>query len=344
MSKTTIESCDETLNPIVGCSHVSPGCQNCYAERMAGRLAAMGKKQYEAVTHFNDHERWVWLGRTVWVDGVIERALHMHEPRRIFWGSMTDLFHEATPFEWVDRIMAVAALTPQHTHIMLTKRPERMMGYLKQFDGLDLVMEGLRFKGIVPPKCDWPLPNLWLGVTAEDQQRADERIPVLLQIPAAVRFVSIEPMLSAVEIETPGPYKQHVGRQYLCDIRSPFGKHEVISHGLDWVILGGETGPGARPMHPDWARSARGQCQVAGVPFFFKGLGGWEPIGQYRHGSDNVRRGDIVLAPNGAIYTQDDSMLATGTPPPGSWQMRPTRRKCRLLDDREWNEVPEGAK
>ncbi|HUX16648.1 MAG TPA: DUF5131 family protein, partial [Phycisphaerae bacterium] len=161
----------------------------------------------------------------------------------------------------------------------------------------------------------------------------------LMQTPLAIRGVSLEPLLGPVDLAAGLTWTclgcNRIHPAAMCDC----GDH---AHGrLDWGILGGETGPGARPMHPDWARRVRDDCQAAGAKFFFKGWGGWKPVAEYDHGSGDVRRRDIVIAPDGRIYTQDDSTLAIGTPPAASWQMRPTRTKCRILGGREWNEVPE---
>lgn len=244
-SKTKIQWTESTWNPVSGCSKVSPGCKSCYAERLAKRLPAShaaGKPFSEVVCHPDR----------------LAIPLHWRKPRRIFVCSMGDLFHPDVPFEFIARIWSVMHDCPQHTFQILTKRPARMAEWLFRVS----TCEGM------------PLPNVWLGVTAEDQQRADERIPLLLKCPAAVRFVSVEPMLGPVRLGLePGPA-----------VGLPEGKawRPANPGSLDWIICGGESGPGARPMHPDWVRSIRDMCKSAGVPFFFKQWGEWAPYDRGR--------------------------------------------------------------
>ncbi len=255
---------DQTWNPIIGCSKVSPGCDNCWAERMAARQAAMAcgslnfmtkgimtdaQKAYTKVAklwHDPNDERTYWKGwngKTEFVESPLQKPLHWKKPRMIFVCSMGDLFHESVRFSWIEKVMSVIEECPQHTFQVLTKRPHIMAEY---FNGLGKGFE---------LSC---LHNLWLGVTAENQEQADIRIPILLQIPAAKRFVFVEPMLGEIKL----PY-------YLTDYST--GSCTL----LDWVICGGESGPGARPIHPDWARGLRDQCKEAGVPFMFKQWGEW---------------------------------------------------------------------
>jgi protein gp37 len=209
--------------------------------------------------------------------------LRWKKPCRIFVNSMSDTFAEFVKDEWLDRMFAVMALCPQHTFQVLTKRPERMRAYLELLtemcDGEDGISETLRWIG---EKADidwrngsdkWPLPHVWLGISAEDQATADERIPLLLQTPAAVRFVSLEPLLGPIDLF-------HVAEPTGFTFNA-LSKKEGISFrgiGLDWVIVGGESGSLARPMHPQWCRDIRDQCAAAGVPFFFKQWGEWAPI------------------------------------------------------------------
>lgn len=225
---TSIEWADESWNPMTGCTPASEACENCYALRMLGR----NLPHHGGPTPTFHPDR-------------LDKPLHWSKPRRIFVCSMSDLFHEAFTDARRDAVMERVLDAPQHTYMVLTKRPEAMRRY---------------FTGEGP----WPhivkQGNLWLGVTAENQQRADERIPILLDTPAAVRFVSVEPMLSAVRL-TPWLHGWHSSF-----LNGPRG-------GLDWVILGGETGPGARPMQPEWALDVYRQCKAADVPFFFKKWG-----------------------------------------------------------------------
>lgn len=250
MSK--IEWTDVTWNPVVGCSKVSRGCSRCYAERMAKRLVAMGKEQY--VGTVDGHGR--WTGAVNWAgEDVLLRPLGWRKPRRVFVGSMTDLFHPSVPLRWLRRIFWVMSRCPQHVFQVLTKRPERAAEVL----------------GVYGPEywdflADGPLRNVWVGTSVEDQAAADARVPELLRVPAAVRFLSCEPLLGPVDLGLAGTVPKSVARGY-----------SIVGDWIGWVIVGGESGPRSRPMHPDWARGLRDQCVEAEVPFFFKQWGDWQP-------------------------------------------------------------------
>ena len=314
---TKIEWTDRTWNPIIGCSHVSPGCDHCYAEKMACRLARMPGKVGETYSQVVDLDKNLWKGRTAFVPSTLEKPLHWKKPKRIFVGSMTDLFHPSVPDEWLDRVFATMALCPQHTFQILTKRPERMLEYISSLwvhrrvwkRVVESIGFGHQFEGKWVDDSAWPLSNVWLGVTAENKAMADKRIPVLLQTPAEKRFVSLEPLLKAVDLSrwmhrTQGWTRQdpvyrcprcgatgwgHYFSTYTwgddydeschaCGYGSTAGDVDFPEIGnIDWVILGGESGPNARPMHPDWALDVRDQCTEAGVPFFFKQWGEWAP-------------------------------------------------------------------
>jgi len=306
---TKIEWTDETWNPIVGCSKISEGCENCYAEKMANRLASMGCSEYGfgVVNPFGE-----WSGKAVFIESALEKPLHWKRPRKIFVCSMGDLFHESVPFEWIDKVMAVIALCPQHTFQILTKRPKRMAEYFadkniktKIFYASDFLSETCDYSEysrnlIKTLKESWPLPNLWLGVTAENQHRADERIPILLRIPAAKQFVSLEPMLGEIDIES---YLS--GKPSLVQAINLEPQDNLYFPKLDWVIVGGETGHGARPMHPKWVKSILNQCNSAGVAFFFKSWGEWAA-----HNKPPIRGtyngGGIFLKPDGVCGCQGD--------------------------------------
>jgi protein gp37 len=295
MAATTfIEWTDRTWNPVVGCSLVSPGCTNCYAMRMAGRIEAMGTAPHYIGLTKPSKAGPVWTGEVrAAPDHVLLQPLRWRKPSRIFVNSMSDLFHEGLPDWVIDRVFAVMALCPQHTFQVLTKRPERMRAYLNardqpDGDALYALLHGslmARVERTMQRAIDavFPLPNVWLGVSVENQARADERIPVLLDTPAAVRWISAEPLLGPIDL-TRLPYPNR-GRTWMIDAvrgemrepgldRTPIGG--VVS--LDWVVAGGESGPDARPMHPDWARSLRDQCAAAEVPFLFKQWGSWSPV------------------------------------------------------------------
>ncbi|RBO52637.1 phage Gp37/Gp68 family protein [Rhodovulum sp. BSW8] len=260
---THIEWTDSTWNPITGCSIVSAGCTNCYAMGLAG--TRLKHHPSRAGLTRESGGRHLWTGEVRFNEEWIDQPLRWRKPRRIFVCAHGDLFHEAVPDEWIDRVFAVMALASQHTFQVLTKRPERMLRYLSQHDVGQRWAEMIDILRLVDAVIVWPetatswtkngLPNVWLGTSIEDQAAADARTPHLLATPAAVRFVSAEPLLGAMDL-----------RRYLS-----------VVPGLDWVIVGGESGPRARPMHPDWVRGLRDQCQAAGVAFFFKQWGEWSP-------------------------------------------------------------------
>jgi protein gp37 len=279
-----IEWTEATWNPIVGCSIVSPGCTNCYAMKMAGRTEAMGISRYDGTTK-QVNGNTVWTGKLARApEATLLAPLKRKKPTTYFVNSMGDLFHEDCPDEWIDQVFAVMALTPQHTYQVLTKRAARMREYLgcahqRVADramedapvGLDIRKSGLTFAPKSTPAVyfeHWPLPNVWLGVSTERQKEANERIPHLLQTPAAIRFISAEPLLGAIDL-----MEIEIGGDLSWNALGGRGR----KGGLDWVIVGGESGPDARPMHPDWARWLRDQCAGAGVPFFFKQWGEHAP-------------------------------------------------------------------
>lgn len=251
--KTKIEWTDTVWNPVRGCSNVSEGCANCYAARMANRFCAPGKP-YEGLISsgggWNDHIKLV--------PDVLELPLRWRNPRKVFVNSMSDLFHDAVPDGFIDRVFSVMAQAKLHIFQILTKRPKRMLNWFMRaslIGATDVLTKTAK---------EWPLKNVWIGVSVENQRTAEERIPKLLQIPAAVRFVSCEPLLDNLNLSFCLPVM--VGH-----------KRIHWENEIDWVIVGGETGPGARPIHPDWVREIRNQCQSAGVPFFFKQWGEWAP-------------------------------------------------------------------
>lgn len=267
---------EETWNPIRGCSKVSTGCANCYAETMAARFCGEGMPYAGLVTPGGQ-----WNGTVRLVRGHLEDPLRWRRPRRVFVNSMSDLFHEHLSFEEIASIFGVMAAAPQHTFQVLTKRPARMREWFEWVSqpGDRPVSRcwdaGVGHLGRLDVRNfeAWPLPNVWLGVTVEDQAAADHRIPDLLQVPAAVRFVSCEPLLGPMEIAFAMPWRI---------------TGACLNRSIDWVICGGESGPWARPMHPDWARGLRDQCSAAGTPFLFKQWGEWilHPSCQSFHGCD----------------------------------------------------------
>ena len=356
MADTKIQWATKVWNPVTGCTKVSEGCRNCYAERMANRLR--GRCGYPADDPF----------QVTLHPEKLNEPLKWRKPSRIFVCSMGDLFHPDIPDEYISKVWDAMWAAQQHIFLILTKRPERMLAFIREnayakhfgwednervpFKPGDLIhiddlwmrdMCGWTASGKCdcnggyicdypadehsgqcehgnrfclsrecpiacdnPPKevlkendlegqyeidkegysidCEWMqlhtrpkdayADNVWLGVTAENQEMADLRIPILLQIPAAVRFVSVEPLLGPVDL-------RHIQTSEV-EIDSLTGDHGVVrplagrsDNKLSWVIVGGESGPNARPMHPDWVRSLREQCQAAGVPYFFKQWGEW---------------------------------------------------------------------
>lgn len=263
-----------TWNPTRGCSRVSEGCRNCYAERIAGRFSAEGGDQRLPFSEFAimtpSGPR--WTGRVELVEHKLLEPLKRRQPTCYFVNSMSDLFHENLRDETIDRVFAVMAVCPQHLFIGLTKRAERMSGYLRQpaFAGRRVIvndqiarwmqsMDDFPRGRSFPRFCgQWPLANVILGVSVEDQAAADQRIPHLLATPAACRVISYEPALGPLDLS-----------RYLTEkgVDSP---PWVAPPWADWVIAGGESGPRARPSHPDWFRGLRKQCADAGVPFFLK--------------------------------------------------------------------------
>lgn len=272
---TGIEWTDATANVINGCSLASPGCTNCYAMRLAG--TRMKHHPTRAGLTMDTKAGPVWTGDVRFHEPALQQVLRWQRGRMIFWNAHGDMFHPSVPVEWIDRCFAGMALTPQHIHQVLTKRSDRMREYcISRFTteaGSDALCEAIDDFGIVmdPTSWDAPLPNVWLGVSAEDQTRADERIPDLLATPAAVRWVSAEPLLGPIDLTNiTGAEKS---REYGSPVHgwSSIWRNNGIGRAcLDWVVVGGESGPGARPMHPDWARSLRDQCAAAGVAFHFK--------------------------------------------------------------------------
>lgn len=279
MSETRIEWAEKVWNPITGCNPVSIGCDNCYAARMAQRL--VGRCGYPADDAFRV---------TVHDDDRLIAPMQWQRSCRVFVNSMGDLFHEDVPIVAIARVFAVMAIARQHTYLILTKRPELMAEVLTSPKFRETIlreMKGLPWDGAAwdPTNNDeWPLPNVWIGVTAENQATADSRIPLLLATPAALRFVSCEPLLGPVDLtQLPERHGDAYGdgAVYInaltgaCWMRDGIEKDQAPTARLDWVIAGGETGPGARPMHPDWACGLRDQCALAGTPFFFKQWGEW---------------------------------------------------------------------
>ena len=313
MQKTNINWCTHTWNPIVGCSPCSPGCENCYAKalhdkRHAASYTALLPVQYDKpfsqIQFFPDRLR---------------DPLKLKKLATIFVCSMGDIFHPEVMWEWQHEVFTAMYSADWHRYMVLTKRPKEMLRFFRTIEDWET--------------RDWR--HLWIGVTVCNQQEADEKIPILLQTPAAHRFVSIEPMLGPIDLTC----LQH-NLEY--ELNALNGDHGVIrplqgrsDARLDLVIVGGETGPNARPMHPDWVRLIRDQCQGAGVPFHFKGWGKWSQTlrGTYER-PDRVwaMKPDGTVEPRPSRCTEDEEILIV-----------PIRARTvnRLLDGREHNGATE---
>lgn len=345
----------ETWNPVVGCTKVSPGCKHCYAEELHDRRhKAYTEGKLQNLPQYAKPFRKVQL-----MHERLTLPLKWKQPRTVFVNSMSDLFHEEVPYSFVDQVFAVMALTPQHTYQVLTKRPERMEEYLcdpQRREAIEAaILQVMDAHGLPTTDVPWvsdrleALPNVWLGTSVEDQKAADERIPHLLRCPAAVRFLSCEPLLGAVDLT-------RVLYDGVCVIDCLNGTHGFpLPHAelpkntgpVHWVIAGGESGPKARPMHPDWARDLRDQCKAAGVPFFFKQWGEW--IG----GRFDKRKGKMMcqLANKGETESARIFWTKPGAPKVHLWDEADhywtnasakvgKRESGRLLDGVEHNEYP----
>lgn len=350
----------ETWNPIVGCSIHSPGCTNCYAMTMAARIeaidAAAGRAGHYAGTTKKVKGRPVWTGKIgVAPDHIFTAPLRWRAPRTVFVNSMSDLFHEDVPDAVIDRVFAVMAMATAHTFQVLTKRSARMRAYMtahKRIGDFQPMMRIIDAAREIRPNdlfnmTDWPIPNVWLGVSAERQQEADERIPDLLATPAAIRFVSAEPLLGPIDFTRISLGTSDATFYGIPEItKAEFvvntlkGAKSIGWRGLNWIIVGGESGP--RPMHPDWPRSIRDQCAAAGVAYFHKQNGVWRVVYDRDRDDPDWRRCDAV-----AVETPQGRWLnlAGGHGFHGERVVRvvPATKKAagRLLDGVEHNGFPE---
>ncbi|MDP9850312.1 phage Gp37/Gp68 family protein [Streptosporangium lutulentum] len=285
MNTTTIEWTDASWNPVRGCTKVSKGCDHCYAEAISTHWNGSGS--FDTVRLMPD---------------VLDAPRRWRTPRRVFVNSMGDVLHEDIPDAYIARVLAVIAATPQHSYQLLTKRHGRLrtlfnsQGALRLIDAADAAGDAATAQALYA--ASWPLPNLWLGVSVEDQHWANLRIPALLAADATVRFLSVEPLLGPVDLA------RWLGLEWMesfegwgAELFTSLAGRVGIDGGLHWVIAGGESGPRARTPHPDWFRTLRDQCDAAKVPFFFKQWGQWSP--------DLDGRGRLVqVLPTGQILDQ----------------------------------------
>lgn len=352
---SNIEWTDATWNPSVGCRKVSEGCEHCYAERLVeGRMRARYPGGFgQVVLH---HER-------------LDQPLRWSRPRRVFVNSLSDLFEDQVPDGFIAQVFGIMALARQHTFQVLTKRSGRMASLLRR-DTFELAVRAEMHRqkwggpaGLEAPGWTWPVPNVWLGTSVESQKWADVRIPKLLEAPAAVHFLSCEPLLGPVTLnpaqlgnpwaravthsnrhpkhilgpveDADGLWRGHMecvddatGDPFIDQPRS-CGFDTTKTGGVEWVIVGGESGPGARPLHPQWARDLRDQCEAAGVAYFMKQWGEWAPVAVGDEDS-----APFLIVPEYA-HGQDGPFTR-------GWAMRRIGKKAagRLLDGRTWDEYP----
>jgi protein gp37 len=299
---TGISWTDHTFNPWWGCVRVSPGCQNCYAERDSKRWGLdiwgpLAPRRFFGDRHWNEPLAW---SRAAEREGV---------RRRVFCGSMCDVFEDRPDLgDHRLRLYRLIEQTPMLDWLLLTKRPENVM---------DFIPELYKHGG-------WP-SSVWIGATAESQEWADRRVPILLSIPAPVRFLSCEPLLGPIDLSKLGTY-------WLGSASASRGMND----GIDWVIAGGESGPNASPMHPAWARSLRDQCQAAGAQFFFKQWGEWSPElgGLTDYGKRRLLDRGFGRIANG-YFAFDDGTLV---------EKVGRRLAGDLLDGKTWHQFPGDSK
>ena len=299
MSKSKIEWTDSTWPVVTGCTHAgTPGCDMCYAARMAATRLRDHPRYKGLATFHNGKAR--WTGKINLNHDVLEQPLHWRKPRMVFIASMSDLFHPDVPWDFVWQVIEVIRQCPQHTFQILTKRPGMMAGFFR------LIATNL-----------WPLSNLWLGTSVENQAAADERREYLKQCPAAVKFVSYEPALGPIN----------------------WTGWEFVSQ----IISGGESGLGARPSHPDWHRATRDFCQANGIAYFMKQWGVWLPFGQ-KHVAWNAKSAEYFQILADRLNGTNRHLVLAGNSGRQDFYHVGKKRAGRLLDGRAWREFPVSAK
>lgn len=345
-----IEWTDHTFNPWEGCQKVGPGCDHCYAETRNARFGGGQAVNWGPGAPRRRTSPATWAMPRRW-NAQADAFMAQHGRRqRVFCASLADVFDNAVDPQWRADLFTLIHQTPNLDWLLLTKRIGNvapMLAELAHGNDHDLKLLDMM-----------PLPNVWIGATIVNQAEADRDIPKLLDLPARVRFLSMEPLLGPVNLERPrpGPDLEQGGGSKICQ---PW----LIQSGIHWVIVGGESGPGARPMHPDWARSLRDQCQVAGVPFLFKQWGEWRPISQMSEGEDRALwRSRVIAKPHedqanlddiyGRVCTTESTVihldgsvhhfLEPNAFPPGAMTMYRVGKKAagRQLDGRIWDETP----
>jgi protein gp37 len=312
-----IEWCDHTFNPWVGCTKVSPACDNCYAEGWAKRNGQAhlwrGDRRRTSAANWQQPLKW-------------NRQAEREGRRfRVFCASLADVFDNQVPDEWRADLWSLIDQTTHLDWLILTKRPQNAG---RMIEAARRAVMNDTAGAIDREHVTWPWPHVWLGTTVENQDEADRRIPHLLATPAAVHFLSCEPLLGPVALDcVPWPPGWDRGIDDISDGIDPLGF--IPGPRIGWVIVGGESGPGARPMHPEWARSLRDQCANAGVPFHFKQHGAW---GQHEQPTHWFNADGVLREVGKGVWASDIGMRMVGKAAAG-----------RLLDGREHNGMPGGA-
>lgn len=361
-TNSKIEWTEATWNPILGCTKVSPGCDHCYAITQATiRSGSPHPKVAEAfaglTTRTEDGPD--WTGRVNLLPDRLMQPVKWRKPRRIFVNSLADLFHDDVPAEYIAQVFAVMAWAGWHTFQLLTKRHGRLRSLLNDPAFVELVRRAYRaLYGAGAPARDieWPLPNVWVGVSAEDQHWAAIRVHALLATPAAVHWVSAEPLLGPIDLRNL-EVRKGVLLDALCgDVKTAGGEIYAACPGsVSWVVAGGESGPGARPMHPDWPRSLLAQCRASRASFLFKQWGAWGPLSPVDDQGRFTWQGAHAVANDGMVY--DPADLAWPDGPRRGEAIRAGHDRAHLtnmyrlgkkatgreLDGRTWDQFPLAA-
>jgi len=343
---TKIEWCDHTFNPWEGCQKVGPGCDHCYAETRNARFGGGQAPNWGPGAPRRRTSEANWRKPLQWQAKAAEFQAQHGRRQRVFCASLADVFDNQVPVQWRADLLQLIDLTPDLDWLMLTKRIGNVVPMLSEI---------ARAAGGVRAIDLWPRPNVWLGATITSQAEADRDIRRLLSVPARVRFLSMEPLLGPVNLtDVPGPESGHGHHEFSPIITiNALKRADWQQPHIDWVIVGGESGPGARPMHPDWARSLRDQCAAAGVPFLFKQWGNWRAAAWFDGPDADRDEGDdfadldrvenVFLAADGRTWDTNGGRLMYPPLPLGHWCLMVNEGKKaagRLLDGIEHNGFP----